>query len=98
MPQIAQQDYIYIDVTTRDSFTDEAKRKIANAIDRGVGLDIVLVLKSNGANVQCRTLAAGITDDLSEPYYVVFWNWEDSSISDVSFSKPDPEPIGGDEN
>ena len=40
MPQISQQDYIIIDVTTLGTFTDAQKAKLVEYYKRGVILDV----------------------------------------------------------
>lgn len=91
MPQIAQQDNICIKI---DNFSlaeinDNAKRQIANAIDRGCGLDIVLVYEDDEYNFQHRVLTVGYsTDDKTYSVSII----EDNGIEYLNFSKPDPEP------
>lgn len=91
MPQIAQQDYIYIEVDSLESgdFNDSTKRIIANAIDRGCGLDVVLVKKLNEGIVQCRMICAAKT--ALNGYYIAYWDWDNDSLAYVDFEKPAPE-------
>lgn len=95
MPSISQMDYIYIDVNqlNAEEVSVEAKRKIANAIDNGVGNDIVLVwvIEETNTIVKSRVICSEKSDREGGHYFIAYWDWDNSLMGLLDFDKRDIE-------
>lgn len=80
MPQIAQQDYIYIEVDDLAGLAEEEKLKIRDAHKRGVIFDVIIVFA--GGDILLRVVA-----DLIGSYdVIVVYSAQEHSLIEIDVS------------
>ena len=86
MPQIAQQDYIYIEVADwgGTALPDETKKKIKAAIENGTIYDIIFIqpgTKGTNSEVSARVVAVDYANDL-----IIVWSFADGEMQTIDFA------------
>lgn len=80
MPQIAQQDYIYVKIADSESFTDSEKAELRKYQDAGNILDVVLLL---GNNTRSKIIASSKSEYVRN---IIFFDDASQELVNVSIA------------
>ena len=77
MPQIAQQDYIIVNITNPNELTEQENREIASLVKKGVIYDVLFLIKNEYSS---RPL---FVRETSEKIYIGFTDYEVDEIAEI---------------